>query len=204
MSAVQSGMAAGARDKRYASQSLLVDLHDAECIAESWSVTRFTVNKAPKGALASLVDQTLATGVFTIEGTTAHGLFEAAIEELDAERGKLNARFVWISADGLKLLAGSDPTRTMKLAFGHTTLNWSFSGLQVGNYRGEAKSGQRVRGMLWTDDPGDPGLFVATVVRPDTSHHTLSLKFVDLPDASFALLERAMKKRDGGFRKGRA
>ncbi len=204
MSAVLTGMAAGARDKRYANQALLIDLHDAECDAESWSVSRFAVSTAPKGALASLVDQKLATGIFTVGGGASHGLFEAAIEELDAERGRLNARFIWISADGLKLLATSDPQRTMKLAFAHTTLNWSFSGLQIGGYRGEAKSGQRVRGMIWADDPADPGLFVATVVRPDTSHHTLSLKFVDLPDATFSLLEHAMKKRDGGFRQGRS
>jgi hypothetical protein len=90
----------------------------------------------------------------------------------------------------------------MKLAFGHTTLNWSFSGLQLSGYRGDAKAGQRVKGMIWTDSPGDPGLFVATVVRPDTTHHSLSLKFVGLPDATFSLLEGAMKKRDGGFGKG--
>lgn len=202
MSAVMTGMAAGARDKRYASQAVVVDLHDADCDAESWSVSRFTVGKAPKGALASLVDEKLAVGVFSFPGETAHGMFEAAIEELDAERGQLNARFTWISADGLKLLAGADPQRAMRLAFGHATLNWSFSGLQISGYRGEAKPGQRVRGMIWTDDPNDPGLFVATVVRPDTSHHTLSLKFVDLPDATFTLLEHVMKKRDGGFRKG--
>ena len=203
MSAVLSGMAAGARDKRYASQALLVDLRDAECAAVSWSATRFTVNQAPQGALASLVDEKLATGVFTFDGESSHGLFEAAIEELDAERGRLAARFVWVSADGLKLLAESvDPSRSMKLAFGHATRNWSFSGLQLTSYRGEAKPGQRLRGMIWTDSPGDPGLFVATVVRPDAAHHTLSLKFVDLPDATFTLLERAMTKRDGGFRKG--
>jgi hypothetical protein len=203
MKAVSTGMAAGARDKRYASQALLVDLRDAECDAESWSASSFTVSKAPKGALASLVDETLATGVFAVDGETSHGLFEAAIEELDAERGHLHARFVWISEDGRKLLAGAvDPTRTMKLAFGHATLNWSFSGLQLSSYRGDAKPGQRLRGMIWTDSPGDPGLFVATVVRPDSAHHTLSLKFADLPDATFGLLERAMTKRDGGFRKG--
>ncbi|HUA52232.1 MAG TPA: hypothetical protein VMB81_08705 [Candidatus Sulfotelmatobacter sp.] len=192
---------AGVRDKRYAGQALLVDLHDAECEAKIWTTGGFTLADAPRKLLDGLHQREVLAGVFSFEGTTDHGLFEAEIEGLDLERGGLIARFVWLSERGHKLLEFSNrrPAPPMRLGLARITLNWSLSGLLLGGYRGALKDGERLNGMIWTDDPKDPGLFIGHVIKLNPDKHTLAVKFDELPEATFALLEATMRKRAVGF-----
>ena len=198
----RSSPAAEFRDKRYSGQALLIDLHDAGCEALSWTLGGFAVTGGPRAILDNFGDDRVVTAVFTFEGEPDHGLFEARIEQIDAARGMLDAHFMWVNEAGQKLLktmANRHPERPMRIAFTRVTLNWSFSGFLVGDYRGALKDGERVRGMIWTDDPKDPGLFAGHAVRVNREKHTLSVEFDDLPSESFTLLESAIRKRDAHF-----
>ncbi len=196
--------AAGVRDKRYSGQTLLVDLRDAEFDASTWSAAGFSVATEAKKFPTGLGADGLLTGVFSFEDAKDHGIFEARVETLDAERGTLGAHFMWVSDGGRKLLAAmaARPKATMRLAFTRRTANWSFSGFLLEGYHGALKDGERLRGMIWTDSPKDPGLFGGHAVHVNTERHTLAIKFDDLPDATFTLLERAIAKRDGAFSTG--
>jgi len=198
----RSPSAAEFRDKRYSGQALLIDLHDAECEALSWTPGSFAVTAGPRAILETFGGDRVVTAVFTFDGEPDHGLFEARVEQLDAARGMLSAHFMWVNDAGQKLLktmANRHPEQPMRIAFTRVTHNWSFSGFLVGDYRGALKDGERVRGMIWSDDPKDPGLFAGHAVRVNREKHTFSVEFDDLPSESFTLLESAIRKRDAHF-----
>ncbi len=187
---------AGVRDKRYAGHTLLVDLQDAECETKAWSVGGFTAVGASKTLIAQLAHDELMTGVFRFPGEAAHGLFEARVEEFDAERGLVGVHFMWISEEGRGLLARmAERDQVMKVALCRRTLNWSLSGLMIGGYRGELKDGGRVRGRIWTDSPKAPGQFSGHAVHVNGDRHTASIEFETLSEETFSLLEDAVRSK---------
>lgn len=192
------------RDKRYSGRVLGIDLMDAVLETRRWSKLQLIVEAAPIDRQQGGVQagRKLA-GVFTFAGQTTHGMFEAVIAKPDSDDGLLIANFEWISEHGLRLLravagdrkpeeTGEQPA--MKVIFTHGTVNWSLSGFLLDNYRGALKSGDRFRGMIWTDKLQEPGLFGAHAVRIEQTRHTLSAKFDDLPAHTFALLEAIINK----------
>ena len=194
-------MKAAFRDKRYFGPALRIDLLERGYETGLWSTSELIV-KIPPGARAE-GDQ--LSGVFTFagEGEGAHGLFDARVAKLDIARGLMGARFEWINQPGLSLLKSIAGRRRpdehnnhpkMTLGFTYATLNWSFSGFLLGDYRGALEAGQRFRGMIWMDKPEDPGLFDAHAVRINRERHTLSVKFDALPSNTFALLEAVIHK----------
>jgi hypothetical protein len=204
--AVHGVMASEFRDKRYAGPALFVDLRDAECETRLWTQKDLIV-RAGRSLPDGIGVHGTVTGVFSFEGQPDHGLFEARVEKLDLERGLFGGHFLWLSEHGQKLLAlmakGHDPQKPderpmMKIAFTRSTINWSFSGFMLSDYRGDLTDGARLRGMIWMDKPEDPGLFAGHAVRVDKDRHTLSVKFDGLSPNTFALLEAVIKK--GGRR----
>jgi hypothetical protein len=191
------------RDKRYYGPALRIDLHDSEYQTALWSTTQLIIKAKPGGLPGGVEpDQTLHA-VFTFEEERHHGLFEATVAKLDAAQGQLGARLTWISDDGKALLAKIakrvDPKRPetrplMKVGFTRDTINWSLSGFLLDGYWGELKSGERFHGMIWMNTPRDPGVFAGHAVRVNRDRHTLSVKFDDIPDNTFELLEAVIKK----------
>ena len=195
-----TGTAGEFRDKRYAGQTLMVDLRDVELETTAWSVGHVTLTLKPALAEA-LSEKEPLVGVLTFDGVPDHALFEAVIEQRDPATGVLRARFAWLSPDGRALLDRMSirPGVTLRVSLAYRTLNWSFSGFLLGGYHGALADGERFRGMIWTGNPHDPGLFGGHAVRVDRQHHTLSVKFDNLPAETFTLLEQAMMHRDGGL-----
>lgn len=204
-------MKTGSRDKRYLSPSLRVDLMDATHETQRWSTLQLIIEAAPLALQRGGVQEgRKLTGVFTFEGQTTHGMFEASIAKREPDDGLVAADFEWISERGKRLLrtmtgqrkpqeSGEQPT--MKVNFTHSTSNWSLSGFLLDNYHGALGSGDRFRGMIWMDKPQDPGLFGGHAIRNDKPRHTLSVKFDELPANTFSLLEAAMKKSRPAFAK---
>jgi hypothetical protein len=192
------------RDKRYLGPALRVDLMDAIQETRRWSALQLLIEAAPLVLQqGDAREDRKLTGVFTFEGQTIHGMFEASIAKRDPADDLVAVDFEWVSEHGRKLLramagqrhpeeSGEQPT--MKVSFTHSTSNWSLSGFLLDNYHGALTSGDRFRGMIWMDKPQDPGSFGAHAIRVDKLRHTLSVKFDELPAGTFSLLEAVMKK----------
>jgi hypothetical protein len=191
------------RDKRYYGPALHVDLRDCEFQTPLWSASQLIIKARPGGLPGNLESDQTVHAVFTFEEERHHGLFEAKVAKLDAAQGQLGLQITWVSDDGKALLAKVakriDPKRPetrpiMKVGFTRNTLNWSLSGFLLGDYWGDLKNGTRFHGMIWMDTPRDPGVFAAHAVRNNQDRHTLSVKFDDIPDNTFELLEAVIKK----------
>ena len=197
-----AALAAEFRDKRYSGQQLLIDLRDAEFETAEWTLGHFLITADPKKLPAGIEKGDLVTGVFNFEGVKDNGLFEAQVEAFDREHGVLAGRYEWMSERGRALLGrmAVGVKRPLRIALTYRTLNWSFSGMLLGNYHGDLKDGEHFRAMIWSDTPKDPGLFNGHVVQVNKDRYTLAIKFDELADETFALLEQAIKKRDGGFK----
>jgi hypothetical protein len=189
------------RDKRYAGPALRVDLLERGHETGLWSVSELIVG-IPDGPRA---EGDKLSGVFTFPGASTHGLFDARLAKLDMPRSRMGVEFEWINASGLALLQSIIEARSpgelnnhpkMTVGFTHANVNWSLSGFLVADYHGPLETGQRFRGMIWMDKPGDPALFDGHAIRVNRERHTLSVKFDALPANSFALLEAAIGKSD--------
>ena len=193
----------GNRDKRYYGPALRVDLLDNEHKTPLWSASQLIIKAKPGGLPGGLEPDQTVTAVFSFEDEREHGLFEATVAKLDAAQGQLGLRFTWVNEGGHALLAKMtkkvDPKRPetrpiMKVTFTRSTINWSLSGFLLGGYWGELKNGERFNGMIWMDKPQDPGVFGGHAVRVNHDRHTVSVKFDEIPDKTFELLEAVIKK----------
>jgi len=187
------------RDKRYTIPALSVDLYETVYPTELWTMSQFIISKYEGG----LRPGESFSGAFTFEGNTSFGLFTGTIKRYDVARKMLGVEFTWLSRDGVKLLEYMNvfrnpekgtQTKTLRVTMTHASVNWSFSGMLVGQWYREIPSGERIRGVIRIEKAPESGLFEASVVRPLLDKQQLAVRFEILPDATFALLEAAIKK----------
>jgi len=187
------------RDKRYTMPCLLVDLLSGVHETRHWSNAQLILRDFG-GDLA--VGEEF-TGTFTFDDNPACGLFQACAVRLDPARRLAGAEFRWLSPAARDLIADAQAARTpdapdqgpvMKVSITQPTINWSLTGMLLGRYQGALAEGQPFRGMIRLEKTQEPGPFAASVIRVNPERHTLALKFQDLPNGTFALLEAAIKK----------
>lgn len=189
------------RDKRYTIPCLLVDLLSRVHETRLWSSTQVILPDFG-GNLA--IDEDF-TGTFTLDDNPACGLFQARAVRVGPARRLAGAEFRWLSPVGRDLIADAlaarkqaalDQGPVMKLSITQQTINWSLSGMLLELYQGALAEGQSFRGMIRLEKMQEPGPFGGSVIRVNPEHHTLALKFQDLPIGTFTLLEAAIKKCD--------
>jgi hypothetical protein len=187
------------RDKRYAMPCLLVDLLSGIHETRRWSSAQLILRDFA-GDLTAGED---FTGTVAFDDNPACGLFQARAVRLDAARRLLGAEFRWLSPAARDLIADAAAARqpdapdqgpVMKLSITQPTINWSLTGMLLARYSGELAEGQPFRGMIRLEKTQEPGPFAASVIRSNRERRTLALKFQELPSATFALLEAAIKK----------
>jgi hypothetical protein len=187
------------RDKRYTMPSLLVDLLSGAYETRRWSSSQLILRDFA-GDLTAGED---FTGTLTFDDNPANGLFQARAVRLDPVRRLLGAEFRWLNPAAHDLIADAQAARKpdapdqgplMKLSITQQTVNWSLSGMLLERYHGDLAEGQQFRGMIRLEKTQEPGLFGASVIRVNPERHTLALKFQDLSNGTFALLEAAIKK----------
>ena len=187
------------RDKRYTMPCLLVDLLSGICETRLWSNAQLIL----RDFAGDLAVGEEFTGTFTFDDNPACGLFQARAVRLDPARRLAGAEFRWLSPAARDLIADAQAARKpdapdqgpiMKVSITQQTINWSLTGMLLGRYQGELAEGQSLRGMIRLEKTQEPGPFAASVIRVNAERHTLALKFQDLPNGTFALLEAAIKK----------
>ena len=187
------------RDKRYTIPTLSVDLYETVYPTELWTMSQFIISKYEGG----LRPGDNFNGAFTFEGNTSFGLFTATVKRFDIARRMFGAEFTWLSRDGTKLLdymnvfrnpEKGTQTKTLRVTITHTTANWSFSGMLIEQCFKEIAPGERIRGVIRIDKASESGNFEASVVWSLMDKNALAVRFELLPDATFALLEAAIKK----------
>lgn len=203
MQSVVSLRRAPARDKRYGTPSLLVDLLEGAYRTPFWSHSQLIVRNLAQ----DLAPGQRFTGAFQFDGAQGCGLFEATVTRAVSERQLIGASFTWINQHGRVLMEvfearrqrsmlGGGPQMTVMLT--RETCNWSLSGMLLPADHLPVAAGERVHGLLRLDKVQEPGAFSAAVVRQgldaETGKATLALKFVDLPPSTFALLEAGIRK----------
>lgn len=187
------------RDKRYEWPPLLVDLFDAVVETRAWSPSRIIA----KDLGIELKAGDVFSGAFTFDEHDTVGLFEACVVRRDPQRNIFGAEFSWISAPGFELLervsgaldqASGEEKPPMMLTLTHPTINWSLTGMLLKQYYGALRPGATCRGLIRIEKTQVPGAFKAAVIRADHNARVIAMKFLELPHATFALLEQAIKK----------
>jgi hypothetical protein len=78
----------------------------------------------------------------------------------------------------------------------YVTTNWSLGGFLLAAYTVRAHPGQKLSGILRLHDHVEPNAFDAVVVRIDEpGPGNLAAQFVELPDRTVTLLDRAIARR---------
>ena len=75
------------------------------------------------------------------------------------------------------------------------TLNWSLGGFLATAMLHDIREGQILTGTLRIIGETEEGEFVARVIRYDDNKLTLAVRFVDLDDKTFTILDRAARRR---------
>jgi hypothetical protein len=187
------------RDKRYVNPVLSVDLMDRIYQTSEWTDTGF---------LAHDVDKTLPLdiefhGVFTFDGRTGFGMFKGKVTRVDEESFYRGVSMTWINESGRKLIETMVAVRTslppnqapvMRVTLTYPTVNWSLSGMLVGECPHVYEDGSLIRGMIRGEHSNGAGMFQARVVKFNNDKQILALAFTQLSDQLFDMLEGAIKK----------
>ena len=71
----------------------------------------------------------------------------------------------------------------------YVTSDWSLGGLLLSDYHGQREQGEEIEAELRVATEPDKHGFRATVARQSTSEGRLALRFTELSDGAFAVLE---------------
>ncbi|WP_198148379.1 PilZ domain-containing protein, partial [Elstera litoralis] len=84
----------------------------------------------------------------------------------------------------------------MKVTMNYPTINWSLSGMLLGEYDppDDVKPDMQLRGIIRTEKSQESGIFTAKVVRANPVRRTLALAFTSLSSELFDMLEAGIKK----------
>jgi hypothetical protein len=188
------------RDKRYEFPELFVDLFELPVRVLSWSIEglHFAL-----GEYHFEVGQTFSGSLSFEHWDDAHGLFKANVTAVSKSDGTAEAAFTWVDHSTREVFhrvadetnRGIDvPLPKMGLAMSWSTINWSLTGLLL-NHDGKRMDGkQRIVGMIRAEKADDPVVFTAGIIRADPVSRRLALRFVSLPNDTFSMLEKVMKK----------
>lgn len=186
------------RDKRYTIPVLSIDLFANVHQTHFWSQTAILIN----GYTGPLAIGHECNAVFTFEFQPGYGLIDARVRKRLPNEKLILLDVLQATPDGQRLMAaceqaprqdGGQP-KAMRVAFTYNTVNWSLTGLLIDRHRDPVEPGQMFNGMIRLPRGTEAGTFVATVVRRIPDSEKVALRFTNLPEATFALLEAAMKK----------
>ncbi|MDX2104550.1 MAG: PilZ domain-containing protein [Alphaproteobacteria bacterium] len=189
------------RDKRYTIPVLSIDLFAKVYQTVFWSTQQMLL---PQFEEVMLDDKTSVPAVVQVDGSTKFGLFRVIPKRIHADKKIGIFQVTDLSSDAQELMARYDKPTTkgdgsqtvpLKIILPAETVNWSFSGMLLQNFRGTANSGDVINGVIRVPRTQHKGTFSCNVIRHTPERHRLALKFSSLPDDTFALLEEAIKKQ---------
>ncbi len=109
----------------------------------------------------------------------------------------LRARFKTINPHGVGMMAShtkDDKKPVLTVTMAYPSIDWSLSGFLVHSYTGNAKTGEPIRGLIYIERMQKSGTFDGGVIRADLINRRLAVRFVNLPTATFDLLEKAVSQ----------
>jgi len=188
------------RDKRYTIPVLSVDLFTATFSTHFWSPQAILIH----GYTGSLAVGDECSGAVSYDLKAGFGLFEARVRKRLPSEQIVMLDMLSLSPEGLRLMAENEmqprpdggQQRPLRVSFTHNTVNWSLTGMQLDGVRTPVEPGQMFNGLIRLPRGVDAGTFNATVVRRlgDATSLRVAFRFTSLPEATFALLEAAIKK----------
>jgi hypothetical protein len=131
------------------------------------------------------------------------GLFEARVRKRLPSEQIIMLDLLSLSPEGQRLMSDNEmqprpdggQQRPIRVSFTHNTVNWSLTGMQLDGVRTPVEPGQMFNGLIRLPRGAEAGTFNATVVRRlGTDSLKVAFRFTSLPEATFALLEAAIKK----------
>ena len=88
------------------------------------------------------------------------------------------------------------PTLVISIdGYTYPTLDWSLGGVLLSHYCGQRAQGEEIEGKVRVVTVPGSHPFKAVIVRRGTRTRELALRFTELSDAAFALLEDALTGR---------
>lgn len=180
------------RDKRYRHPSLWVDFGATPFQTTNWTPTRWVV---PAYGLGCEIGQAIA-GMFAVIGQPGTGLFAAhIIEPAESNPAQRGAALDWLSPYGGQILRQAPSGATLYVWPVCQTRDWSFSGMALTGFQGEAEVGQVLEGRLRHPRTLAVGAFSARILRFEPLRTEIVVSFINLSSDCFALLEQAIRKQ---------
>jgi hypothetical protein len=185
------------RDKRYVNPVLSVDLMDRLYESPQWSGTGFMAHDAED----TMPQDVEFHGIFNFDGRTGFGMFRGKVTRIDGTYKGVS--MTWVNESGRKLLDTMIAVRAtlppnqgpiMRVAIAYPTVNWSLSGMLIGEVHNPYEEGAHIRGMIRGEHSISAGMFKARVVKVLPDRKEMGFAFTELSDQLFDMLEGAIKR----------